>query len=129
MKKINIIYWVITGLFLAMMLWSAISSLSSNPQGQKIMEHLHYPVYLGKLLGVAKILGVIAILTPGFPRLKEWAYAGFTFDLIGAGFGFISVGDPVTQWVFILVFLALWAVSYIYYHKKLKAAGVKDAVA
>jgi len=125
MKKINIIYWIATGLILAMMLWSAINSFTNNPQGAQIMAHLQYPLYLAKFLGVAKILGIIAILVPGYPQLKEWAYAGFTFDLLGATYGSIAVGDPASKWVFMFIFLGLWACSYIYYHKKLKATGTK----
>ncbi len=128
MKKINIIYWVSTGLLLAMMLWSAIGSFTNNPEGAKIMSHLGYPHYLGGFLGFAKVLGIIAILLPGFPRLKEWAYAGFAFDLIGATYSSYAVGDPATQWVFMFVFIALLACSYIFYHKKVKATTVKDAV-
>jgi hypothetical protein len=127
MKKINIIYWITTGLILALMLWSAIGSFTDNPAGAKIMAHLGYPAYLGKFLAVAKILAVIAILVPGYPRLKEWAYAGLAFDLIGATYSSYAVGDPASGWGFMFVFIALLAVSYIYYHKKLKASSTKDA--
>ena len=123
MKTTKIIYWILTGLFLAMMLWSAFGSFTNNPDGAKIMAHLQYPLYLGKLLGVLKILGVIAIVVPGFPRLKEWAYAGFTFDLIGATWGSIAVGDPVSQWAFMFVFFIVLAISYSLYHKKTAAAN------
>jgi hypothetical protein len=120
MKKINIIYWISTGLILALMLWSAIGSFTDNPEGVKVMTHLGYHAYLGHFLGVAKILGIIAILTPGFPRLKEWAYAGFAFDMIGATYSMYASGDPASQWGFMFIFLALLACSYIFYHKKLK---------
>lgn len=83
--------------------------------------HLHYPDYFGPFIGVAKVLGAIAILVPGFPKLKEWAYAGFTFDLLGATYSAISVGDPVSKWAPMLIFFALLAGSYIYYHKRLAA--------
>ena len=49
-------------------------------------------------LDVAKILGVIAILIPGYPRLKEWAYAGLAFDLIGATYAQIAKGYPAANW-------------------------------
>ncbi|MGE6376411.1 DoxX family protein [Peribacillus muralis] len=51
-------------------------------------------------LGIAKLLGIAAILVPGFPRTKESAYAGFTFDLTGAMYASIAVGDPVSSWLF-----------------------------
>jgi uncharacterized membrane protein YphA (DoxX/SURF4 family) len=120
MKKINVIYWISTGLLLALMLWSAIGSLTNNPQGVQIMVQLGYPAYLGHFLAVAKILGVIAILTPGFPRIKEWAYAGFAFDMIGATYSMYASGGAVSTWAPMFVFLALLACSYIFYHKKIK---------
>jgi uncharacterized membrane protein YphA (DoxX/SURF4 family) len=84
MKKINIIYWVATGLLLAMMLLSGVMSIINGPKSVEMMhDHLGYPNYFTVFLGVAKILGIIAILVPGFPKLKEWVYAGFTFDLLG----------------------------------------------
>ena len=88
------------------------------------MQHLGYPMNVLRLLAVAKILGVIAILVPGFPRLKEWAYAGFTFDLIGALHAGLAAGDPLMQWSFVIVGIALILASYFLYHKlKDKASG------
>ncbi len=127
MKKINIIYWIATGLLLALMLWSAVGSFMDNPQGAKMMETMGYRPYVFHFLAVAKILGIIAILVPGFPILKEWAYAGFTFDMLGATYSMYASGMPVAQWASMAIFLAILAVSYIYYHKRLKAGAVKDA--
>jgi hypothetical protein len=127
MKKINIIYWIATGLILALMLFSAISSFMENPDGAKMMDQLGYKPYVLHLLAVAKILGIIAILVPGYPRLKEWAYAGFTFDLIGATFSMYITGMPFSSWAAMLIFIVLLAVSYIYYHKRLRAVRPMDA--
>jgi len=125
MKKINIIYWIATGLILAMMLFSAISSFMPNPDGAKMLAQMKYDPYVIHFLAVAKILGIIAILVPGNPRLKEWAYAGFTFDLIGATYSMYITGFPVINWAPMFLFIAILAVSYIFYHKKLafKATG------
>jgi uncharacterized membrane protein YphA (DoxX/SURF4 family) len=120
---INIIYWISTGLILAMMLFSAYSSFTDNPDGAKMMAAIGYRPYVLHLLAVAKVLGVIAILTPGFPRLKEWAYAGFTFDLIGATYSFYASGFAFKDWAFMLILLAVLACSYIFYHKRLKLKG------
>jgi uncharacterized membrane protein YphA (DoxX/SURF4 family) len=120
---INIIYWISTGLILAMMLFSAYSSFTDNPDGAKMMAAIGYRPYVLHLLAVAKVLGVIAILTPGFPRLKEWAYAGFTFDLIGATYSFYASGFAFKDWAFMLILLAILACSYIFYHKRLKLKG------
>jgi hypothetical protein len=120
MKKINIGYWIFTILLIALMLLSAIPNILVNKQSVDFMcGHLHYPQYLIAFLGWAKLLGVIAILIPGFKRIKEWVYAGFTFDLSGAMFSLISVGDPFSDWWPISIGLLLIAGSYIFYHKKL----------
>lgn len=121
MKKINVIYWISTVLLCLVMGGGAIPSVLNQPQSVAMLNQLHYPVYFGLLIGIAKILGSIAILVPGFPKLKEWAYAGFTFDLIGATWSAIAIGTPLTQVAPMLIFFALLAVSYIYHHKRLDA--------
>jgi uncharacterized membrane protein YphA (DoxX/SURF4 family) len=120
MKSIKIAYWVFTILMILLMLFSAISSLMPNPEGIAMMKHLGYPYSVLTLLSIAKILGIIVILIPGFPRLKEWAYAGFTFDLVGAIYAGLSAGDPITQWLPVILGLIFIIGSYIFYHKKLK---------
>ncbi|MDB4926343.1 DoxX family protein [Mucilaginibacter sp.] len=117
MKKIKITYWVFTILLIALMLLSAVTSFMPNPNGIAMMKHIGYPYNVLMLLSVAKILGIIAILMPGLPRLKEWAYAGFTFDLIGAVYAGLSTGDPIAQWAPVLLGLVFVFGSYIFYHK------------
>ncbi|UOQ54330.1 DoxX family protein [Hymenobacter cellulosivorans] len=112
MKTTNILYWVSTGFFCAMMLMSGIINVLSTPEAVEGLQHLGYPAYLLPFLGVAKILGVLALLVPGFPHLREWAYAGFVFDLAGAMYSGLSVGDPVAQWLPIGVGFLIIAVSY-----------------
>lgn len=120
MKKTNIAYWIITSILALLMLFSGLSNIIFIPAAVPVFSHLGYPSYLIPFLGVAKTLGAIAILIPGFPRIKEWAYAGLTFDLIGAMYSGISVGDPVGAWGMILIGLALIAASYLLYHKREK---------
>jgi hypothetical protein len=121
MKKINIIYWIATSLLLALMLFSAVSSfMPPNPDGTKMMDAMGYKPYIIHFLAVAKILGIVAILFPGLPRLKEWAYAGFAFDLLGATYSMYASNFPLSAWAPMFIFLAILAVSYIFYHKKLK---------
>ena len=123
MKKTKIFYWVFTGLLSALMTVSAIPDILSVPEAvEMVSRHLGYPAYLLPFLGVAKLLGVVAILVPGFPRIKEWAYAGFVFDLSGAMYSGIAVGDPASSWMPILIGFILIAASYFFYHKKLKAS-------
>lgn len=122
MKKTKIIYWIFTGLFAFFMLGSAIPDALVMPIAVGGFKEMGYPVYIIPFLGVAKILGVIAILIPGYPRIKEWAYAGLTFDLIGATYSIINSGKSIDNWAPMFIILFLAAGSYIYYHKKLKAS-------
>jgi hypothetical protein len=121
-KRTKVFYWIFTTLLVLIMFVGAIPNILAVPEAQALFNHLGYPVYLLPFLGVAKTLGVIAILVPGFPRLKEWAYAGFTYDLAGAMYSGIAVSDPVSAWAPILIGLACIAGSYILYHR-LKAAS------
>ena len=122
MKKINTYYWIVTGLFSALMIFSSIPDILNTADALKFMSSLGYPPYLTPFIGVAKVLGAIAILIPGYPRIKEWAYAGLVFDLIGASYSVMSVShDP--QGLFMLVFVGAAFASYFLYHKKLKAAA------
>lgn len=124
MKKTKIAYWIFTILIGAFMLFSAIPDIIVVPQAIDIVtKHLGYPVYFIRFIGVAKLLGVVAILIPGFPRLKEWAYAGLAYDLIGAIYSSSSVGDPASAWIFIILPLAVLFCSYFFYHK-LKAGSL-----
>ena len=119
MKKTNIFYWVFTGLFSAMMLGSAIPDVISSPIAvQGMHAELGYPVYFIPFIGVAKVLGVLAILLPLSARIKEWAYAGLVFDLIGATFSIIAIGK--LDWMFMILPLFLAIASYVFYHKRKK---------
>lgn len=116
-KRDRVIFWVSTGLLSAFMLSSAIPNIMSTQEWIDIFEMLGYPLYMLPFIGMAKLLGVIAILVPGFPRIKEWAYAGLFFDLTGAVYSGISVGGFDPQMLVLLVPFGLGVVSYIYHHK------------
>ncbi|MEQ1921818.1 MAG: DoxX family protein [Pyrinomonadaceae bacterium] len=93
-KAKKIVYWVAT-LWLSLgMGSSAVVQLMRIPEGVQSVTHLGYPAYLLSILGVWKILGVITILAPKFPVVKEWAYAGFFFVASGALVSHIIMGDP-----------------------------------
>jgi hypothetical protein len=126
MKKTKITYWIITGLTAALLGMGAIFDAVSAPEAVTEIIHLGYPVYLIPFLGVAKLLGVTAILIPGFPRIKEWAYAGLAFDMTGALYSHISSGDPAMVWAFIFIPLLLLVTSYILHHKKLRATSLSN---
>jgi uncharacterized integral membrane protein len=117
MKKDKIIYWIFTVLLILLMLSTVVSVIHPTPAGIDMMKHIGYPYSVLTLLSIAKILGIIVILIPGFPRLKEWAYAGFTFDLIGAVYAGLSAGDPLMKWLPVLIGLVFVFGSYIYYHR------------
>jgi uncharacterized membrane protein YphA (DoxX/SURF4 family) len=76
------------------------------------LQHLGYPEYFATILGVWKLLGAVAVVVPGLPRVKEWAYAGFFFNLTAAAASHAAVGDSLSDIVPPLVFLALVAVSW-----------------
>ncbi len=112
-----------TGLLAALMGASAIPNIMSSPESVAYFKFLGYPAYLLPFLGVAKALGVVAIVTPGFARLKEWAYAGFFFDLAGAMYSHIAIGVPVSQWAPMLIGFIILGGSYSYHHKLRRAKG------
>lgn len=123
MKKTKIIYWIFTSLFALMMLGSSIPDIMVLPVAINGFKEIGLPAYLIPFLGIAKLLGVMAILIPGFPRIKEWAYAGLVFDLAGATYCIASSGKAASNWMPMAIPLLLAAGSYIYYHKKLKTAS------
>jgi hypothetical protein len=92
MKARSIVYWVMTILVVFFMTGGIAQILQylHNPRG--VVPELGYPMYFFAILGVWKVLGAVTILVPGFPRLKEWAYAGIFFDLTGAAASCAAVG-------------------------------------
>lgn len=113
-KRNKIIYWVTT-IWLALgMLSTAIVQLIKMDEEVKNFTNLGYPLYLMTLLGVWKILGVIAILIPKFPLLKEWGYAGFFFTMSGAVFSHIINGDDAITLFGPALLLILIVLSWYY---------------
>ncbi len=112
MKHRILAYWITTGLIAFAFVAGGIFDMSGSPEVVAQLAHLGYPAYLGMLLGVWKVLGALAIVAPGVPRLKEWAYAGMVFDLTGAVVSHVAVGDAVGQLVAPLGLLGLVAASW-----------------
>lgn len=111
MKK-SLVYWIPTVLLALLMGVGGVFDIIAGPQVAAVLQHLGYPLYFGRLLGVAKLLGVVAIVAP-LPRItREWAYAGFTFDLVAAIVSHVAVGAAVGDLVAPVVGLALVAASY-----------------
>ena len=129
----KIIYWIAT-------LWLALGMFSTgmvqllkmqaegaiSPPGVYGIQYLGYPVYFLTILGVWKMLGVIAVLIPKFPLLKEWAYAGFFFVMSGAIFSHIAMSDPVMAYLPSLLLLVLTVVSWYFRPAERKLASVTE---
>ena len=115
MKKRNkIIYWIAT-------IWLALGMTSGGvvqvlgiDEEIKFITDMGYPAYFLAILGAWKLLGVIAVLIPKFPLLKEWAYAGFFFSMSGAIFSHIAVGHAITEMLPPLLLLTLTVVSWYF---------------
>lgn len=113
-KSKKIIYWVVT-IFLSFgMLAGGIQQLLQIGGYVEIIEELGYPKYLLSILGVWKILGVIAILIPKFPLLKEWAYAGFFFAMLGAMVSHFAVGQSIADALPSVILLLVTVLSWYF---------------
>ena len=135
-KRNKIIYWAST-------IWLALGMLSSGilqvfkvtaegavaPPGVYGITHLGYPVYLLTILGAWKILGVVALLIPKFPLLKEWAYAGFFFAMSGAVFSHLVVGDDAKELFGPTLLLVLTVVSWYFRPADRKIISVNQKLA
>ena len=105
-------YWVSTGLVGVMSLFAAFAYLSGSPQAVQGFAHVGYPQQLRIILGIAKLLGAIILVVPGLAKVKEWAYAGFTFAWISAFVAhYLAKDGPIAFMPLIL--LLLLAISYV----------------
>jgi hypothetical protein len=118
MKPVTAIRWTVTVLMAALMLLSAVPDVLRIPDALQVFARLGYPPYLLPFLGTAKILGVVAICLPGLPRTKEWAFAGLTFDVSGALYSHLSIGDPPQAWTPAAIALVLVAGAYVAYRMR-----------
>ena len=114
MRTKKIIYWIATIWLSLGMLSTGIVQLLKMDQDVARMADLNYPVYLLTLLGIWTIVGVIAVLIPKFPILKEWAYAGFFFAMSGALFSHIMSESPASEIFPSLLLLVLTVVSWYF---------------
>jgi len=121
-KTNNIVYWISTVIFAALMIFSAAGGLQPTQQAiQLIHDSLGYPVYFIQFISFAKLIGAIIILIPGLKSMKEWAYAGLFFDLAAAVYSGIAVSgkfDPLM--LTMLAWILPGIVSYYCWHKKMK---------
>ena len=108
----NVAFWTTTILGPASFVIGGVLHLSQSEQVTETLRHLGYPVYSASILGFWKLAGAIAIVVPGLPRVKEWAYAGFFFNLTAAAASRAAVRDPAADVIAPLVFLALVLASW-----------------
>ncbi|HXB98430.1 MAG TPA: DoxX family protein [bacterium] len=111
-KTLRLCYWASTGVFCFFMLYAAYTYLTDERMREGF-THLGYPSYFRLELAVAKILGVAALLLPCPAKLKEWAYAGFTFTLISAFIAHLSSGDDASRFMMPVVMGAILYASYV----------------
>jgi hypothetical protein len=117
MNATKAIYWTSTVLFALIFALTGTLYLIHNPQMVTKLALLGYPPYTLAILGTAKILGAIALVVPGIPRIKEWAYAGFAFDFLGAIWSHLAVQGVGRSAGVVLVPLAILTLSYVNYHR------------
>jgi hypothetical protein len=125
-KRNKIIYWVSTVWLALGMLSSGIVQLIKLPEEVDMMTHLGYPLYFLTILGIWKLLGVITVLIPKFPLLKEWAYAGFFFTMSGAVFSHIAGGDGAKEFFGPVLLLILTVASWYFRPADRKVGSVNQ---
>jgi len=115
-KATTIVYWLVTAFFCLQIGFTAYAQLRL-PQVAEAFTHLGFPAYFRVELSCAKLLGVVLLLARVPARLKEWAYAGFAFNLASALIAHISVGDGPEAWGFAAATGVLWGLSYFFWRR------------
>lgn len=116
-KTIKVTYWVLNILFCLFHIMDAIGGLSKAKAGVDAMQLMGYPIYLMTFLSILKLLGVIALLQNKFKTIKEWAFAGFSFTLIGAAVSHACINDKVAFIMMPLIFLVILFALYYFWRK------------
>ncbi|HNP47713.1 MAG TPA: DoxX family protein [Bacteroidia bacterium] len=118
MKKTKIFYWITTVLFGGFMIFSAIPDVISSPDAVNLIhDQLGYPLYFVPFIGIVKLIGAVVLFIPGIPRLKEWAFAGLIFDLVGALYSLLCIGGGVQAGVFMSIIILVGLAAYYFHHK------------
>lgn len=124
-KTVNLLYWIFTIIFAALMIFSSYGSILVNQDAKTLIhDQLGYPVYFIPFTGWAKLIGSVIILIPGLKTVKEWAYAGLFFDLIAAVYSGIALSGTIDPMMaFMLVWFVPGILSYYFWKKKI---GLKE---
>jgi len=116
-KRNRIIYWIATCWLALGMISTGIVQILKLPKGAGAADSLHslgYPAYMLSILGISKLLGVVVLLVPKFPLLKEWAYTGFFFMMSGAICSHLIVGNGASDIFPALLLLVLTLLSWYF---------------
>ena len=116
-KTTTVLFWIFTALFCLQMSFTAYAELRL-PQVAEAFTHLGFPAWFRVELSWAKFLGVVLLLAPVPPRLKEWAYAGFAIDLVSAVIAHLAVGDGPEAWGWAAGTSVLWTLSYFFWRHR-----------
>ena len=123
----NRVYWVSTGFLSVLMLLDGSLFVIHSQSFLEDIRRLGYPEYLLTMMGIAKLAGAPVLLYQGVPRLKEWAYAGFTFVFGAAAISHTVCGDTLVQTLPAIFCASLLAVSYLTYRARSRQAGIEPA--
>jgi DoxX-like family len=125
-KALIVGFWIVTALFCLQMSFTAYAQLRL-PQVAETFTHLGFPDYFRVELSWAKLLGVLLVLAPVPPRLKEWAYAGFAINIGSALIAHVAVGDGPEAWGWAVATSVLWGLSY-YFWRRLQPAPLNASL-
>ncbi|WP_158858562.1 DoxX family protein [Lunatibacter salilacus] len=125
-KRDRIIYWVATIWLCLGMTSSSVVQLIPLVEEAERMTAMGYPLYFLTIIGVWKLLGVVTVLIPKFPLVKEWAYAGFFFLMTGAILSHFAVGDPAVDFFGPTLLLVLSIISWYFRPLERKLIGLKN---
>ncbi len=121
-KTINVTYWTTTILFSLLMIFSALGGIQPSEDAIKLIhDSLGYPIYFIQFISIAKIVGSFVILIPGMKRIKEWAYAGLFFDLVGAVYSGIAANGFDPMMLSLSIWFVMGILSYLFWYKKLQS--------
>ncbi|MBZ4396578.1 MULTISPECIES: DoxX family protein [unclassified Myxococcus] len=124
--KLKVAYWVVTALVSLSAAGSAFMYLTDAPPMVAAFEHLGYPAYFRTMLGIAKVLGVLALWAPLPRTLREWAYAGFAIDFVAAAVSHTAMGDPAGKSAVPVAMFVLLITSHQLWHRVSSGAGVES---
>jgi hypothetical protein len=127
--KLRLLYWIPTAQIALVMASGGLLDAIQTRSALDVFHHLGYPDYFSTILGVAKLLGVVALLAPVPRTLREWAYAGFTFDVIVAILSILAAGDPPWHVAIPAYAFAMVQLSHFAWRRRERTASSSTIVA